>query len=444
MTPPRPGLWSRILAVETWQIVLLALYITVWAVGMVLQAVLLRRLKAKTSEDLDLHLGPGASARLASTSPAGSLILLRLLFTNNPLSRSPDLHTLCLWLRGTVIFIVLSLAGIAVAFAGPHSPRDRQDTAAPSPTAETMDLPGFEKALAILQRESATDPNSPAVRELLRTLDANFNPSLWLNEVPSPDMASPSPERLERIEQIARTIAPYESVLVSLGFNKALGSDAIRAVNLLWYAAPSPALKERLLGETANDSFAYVVLFETGMFDPQVRSRFVQGLSAPASPELRHQRASMACSWGLVEAIPVYIELLQKPFDPTTISFVGHVPAEDAEGSLSGYRLASEAAMYLGPAGTTLLPLLKQRYSEIQAAFPDKGQVLTGSLKAAIDVLEGRRNPPVHAAINGRGEINLTKGYSPIDRTANTTPATFTPAPSANEPAPAPPKPQGP
>jgi hypothetical protein len=283
-----------------------------------------------------------------------------------------------------------------------------------------MDLSGFEKTLMELQRESAADPNGSSVRELLRKLDANYNPSRWISEVPSPDMASPSAERLERINQIARTIAPYESVLVTLGFDKSLGSDAQRAVDFLWYTAPSPALKQRLIDAADRNPTAYRVLFETGMFDSQVRSKFVEGLAASAPKYLREQRAAMAVDWGLVEALPVYLEMLRKPFDPQTISFVGHIPAESANGTLGGYRLASQAAMYLGSNGTILLPLLKQRYSEIQASFPDKGEVLTGNLKAAVDVLEGKRHPRVRAAINGRGALNLSRGHAPISHCAET------------------------
>ncbi|WP_075078219.1 hypothetical protein [Terrimicrobium sacchariphilum] len=110
MTPPRAGLWFRILAVETWQLVLLDLYIAAWAIGMVLQTLLVRWLKAKTSEELDPHLGPGARAKLSGYSIASSMILLRLIFTDTPLSRSPDLRTICLWLRGCVILIAVSLA----------------------------------------------------------------------------------------------------------------------------------------------------------------------------------------------------------------------------------------------------------------------------------------------------------------------------------------------
>lgn len=95
---------------ETWQIALLAFYFVVWAIGMTLQTLLVRRLKAKSDAELERHLGPGARARLLGYSPASSLIVLRLLFTNTPLSRSPDLRTICPWLRGCVILIAVSLA----------------------------------------------------------------------------------------------------------------------------------------------------------------------------------------------------------------------------------------------------------------------------------------------------------------------------------------------
>jgi hypothetical protein len=82
------------------------------------------------------------------------------------------------------------------------------------PTLAAMNLSEFQSTLAQLQREHAANPNSPAVRELLRELDENFNPSRWISEIPSQDMASPSPERIDRINQIGDVIAPYEKLLV--------------------------------------------------------------------------------------------------------------------------------------------------------------------------------------------------------------------------------------
>lgn len=298
-----------------------------------------------------------------------------------------------------------------------------------------MDLSSFQSALAQLKREHAANPGSPAVRELLQELDRTHNPSRWISEVPSRDMASPSPERLDRIRQIGDAIAPYEQVLVDLAVNKTLGSDADRAVDFLWYAKPTPTLKRSLLNASDEHPIAFKVLFETGMFDGEARAKYATGLAPSAPPELREQRASMASDWGLPEALPIYAEMLRKPFDPTKVSFVGHIPAEDAGSSLSSYGLAAQGAMHLGASGKALLPLIKQRFAEIQAAFPDKHQALTGNLNAAIDVLEGRRPPPVHAAINGRGAINLTVGSTPVAQTV-ASPPTVTPAPSPATPVP--------
>lgn len=298
-----------------------------------------------------------------------------------------------------------------------------------------MDLPSFQSALAQMKREHAANPGSPAVRELLQEVDRTHNPARWISEVPSRDMASPSPERLDRIRQIGDAIAPYEQVLVDLAFNKTLGSDADRAVDFLWYAKPTPTLKRSLLNASEEHPIAFEVLFETGMFDSEVKAKYIAGLAPSARPELREQRASMAVTWGLLEALPVYVELLQKPFDPTKVTFVGHIPAHDAGSSLSGYGLAVQASLYLGEKAAPLLPLLKVRYAEIERAFPDQAIALGGGLLNAIDVIEGRRPVSINTATNGRGAINLTVGSTPVAQTV-ASPPTVTPAPSPVTPVP--------
>lgn len=249
----------------------------------------------------------------------------------------------------------------------------------------------------------------------LAELSERHYPIDWIREVPSDSWAAPTQERLERINEISQAIAGSESVLVEMAFDRELNGMAhSSARKFLYYAPPSNQLKTTLLSKADVSSEAYLLLFETGLFDSDVRAKYVEGLQAPAPSSLRIQRADMAVEWGLLEALPVYLEMLQRPFDPSTISFVGHIPAEDAKSSLSRYKVAAQAAMHFGPSGVTLLPLLNQRFAEIQAAFPDNHQALTGTLKAAIDVIEGRRNPPIRAAMNGRGALNLMLGASPV------------------------------
>lgn len=277
------------------------------------------------------------------------------------------------------------------------------------------DLLKLESALQRMKVEFERDPQNPSIRTLLGEIDRRYYPSVWIREVPSPNWASPSAERLSRIEQIAEALTPFEATLVSIAMNPGFGSDADRAVNLLWYAKPTETLKRSLLSKADSNPIAYRILFETGLSDEEVRKAFVKGLDASSPEGIRvSQRADMAVTWGLVEAIPVYLELLNKPFNPKTISFVGHIPAQDANSTLGGYNLAARAAMHLGRNGEPLLPLIKERFAEVQKAFPAQQKVLTGSLVSAIDVLEGRREPQNHAAMSGRGVINLSVSYKPV------------------------------
>lgn len=264
--------------------------------------------------------------------------------------------------------------------------------------------------------------NMTEAAKALMELSNTHYPIDWIREIPSDNWAAPSEERVTRIEEIGRAIAGSENALVEIAFDRELsGAVNSSARKFLYYAPPSANLKSLLLSKTDQSTEAYRLLFETGLFDAEIRSKFVKGLEPSSPSSLRLERADMAVEWGLSEALPVYTEMLQKPFDPAKVSFVGQIPAEDAGGSLSGYRVAAQAAMHLGDVGKALLPLIKQRFAEIQAAFPDKHQALTGNLIAAIDVLEGRRRPPIHAAINGRGAIKSMRGLSPVALASDST-----------------------
>lgn len=251
--------------------------------------------------------------------------------------------------------------------------------------------------------------------QALAELGERLYPVDWIREVPSDSWASPSQQRLERINEISQAIGGSENVLVEMAFDRELDGVAhSSARKFLYYAPPSNQLKTALLNKADVSSEAYLLLFETGLFDSNVRAKYTERLQAWVPSSLRIQRADMAVEWGLLEALPVYLEMLQQPFDPSTISFVGNIPAEDPKSSLGRYKVAAQAAMHLGSSGASLLPLIKQRFSEIQTAYPDNHQALTGTLKVAIDVIEGRRNPPIRAAMNGRGAVNLMAGPTPI------------------------------
>ncbi len=81
----------------------------VWLTGIILQTLLVSRLKKKPAEELERYLGPGAPAILAGYSLASSKIMLQMIFTRNPLAQSPALRGLCLALRYCIVLIVLLL-----------------------------------------------------------------------------------------------------------------------------------------------------------------------------------------------------------------------------------------------------------------------------------------------------------------------------------------------
>lgn len=262
-----------------------------------------------------------------------------------------------------------------------------------------------------VQKIYQSDPKSKEIMVRLKAINEKCNLSNWIFEIPSLDWASPTPERLARIDEIANIISPHNHMLVDLAFERPATNDTSYAVNLLWYSKGNDDLKHEMLRVADRNSMAYRMLFNLGLFDQEVRAKFCSGLSSNSS--IRRDRAAMASDWGLIEALSIYREMLAEPFDPNSISFVGGVPAMDNKGLLADYKIAANGVMHLGPRAMGLLPLIKKRLLEIQQAFPNYYRMLTGNLQAALDVLEGRRPQSWESAMNARGAINLTNGPKP-------------------------------
>ena len=257
-------------------------------------------------------------------------------------------------------------------------------------------------------------PESEEIDQALKELDHNFpDPSDIVREAESKNWGNPSPDRIKAINSIGRVIEPYAAMLADLAYKRG-GVNRHRAERFIWFLPPNEANKSVLLEVSEDNPSAFRALFQTGMFDKEVRQAFVQNLKDDKPFESRWRFAQLSAEWGLPEAIPTYKDALSMPFDPTQISFVGQIPAEDGRSGLSFYRLASTAAAHLGSEGQSLLPLLRKRFKEIQASFPDRYNVLTAGMAMGVEVLEGKIEQQLETVINGRGAINLIYGYKPI------------------------------
>jgi len=258
------------------------------------------------------------------------------------------------------------------------------------------------------------DPDSNEVDQALKELDQDFpDPANIVREIESENWGNPSPDRIDQIDSLGRVIEPYSAMLVDLAYNRG-GANRHRAERFVWFLPPNDTTKNILIEVSKENLAAFRALFQTGMFDEQVRQSFVQNLAEDQPFESRWKFAQLSAEWGLSEAIPTYEDALSIPFDPTQISFVGHVPAEDGKSGLSYYSVASKGVAHLGSEGQSLLPLLKERLKEIKAAFPDRYNALTAGMTLGIGVLEGRIEQQLETVINGRGAINLTYGHKPI------------------------------
>ena len=85
------------------------LYFFVWLLGIILQNILMKRLKKLSDLEIEKHLGKNAKEKLLYPSIERSITLIKFIFSTNTLINKPDFFLICIMLR---ICVALILGGM--------------------------------------------------------------------------------------------------------------------------------------------------------------------------------------------------------------------------------------------------------------------------------------------------------------------------------------------
>lgn len=299
--------------------------------------------------------------------------------------------------------------------------------------------PQLRQRLEALRQYGATDA---VPFEERKKLEESVAATIWeigrvLTQAPSKDWSEPSSERRELIARIGRLIAPYNAVLLDLGFRKdAESSDlASQSRTLLKYTVSdhllSETLQQHFAGPPKQAGWATDLLIEHRLLNEADVQKLVQALSSEANPSRRISRALELSQLRRPEAVPILAEMLSVPFTMAGTGSNTGVGLTENE-AMSKQRIAADAIAYLGPLAKPLLPLLRQRMAEIAALLPlpEKQRYVT-RLQVAIDQIEGKRPLQVRTALNASGALLVA---APADAEPEPTPATPAPVKASSTP----------
>jgi hypothetical protein len=235
---------------------------------------------------------------------------------------------------------------------------------------------------------------------------------IYVREADQNDWATPSPERLKRLGQVADVLQPYVPLLVDLGTPSGAEQGSQNALNLLYFARPTEELKKKLL-DLANvksprgaAKMAYGIIVNLGMDTPDVREEIVKRMSefqdsykSPAAAEIY----AGAKEWRIEEAVPFYVELLQREY-------------RNNEELNWRVRSVAESVRGLGPQAAAVLPLLQQQLARMKAENADFRDI--NVIEGAIRAVEGKEPIEPLLSVSGAGPV----GENPLPKSSTPTP----------------------
>lgn len=284
------------------------------------------------------------------------------------------------------------------------------------------------------QTDAIGSPN-----DKVRTLQALISELInGVYKMDAGDGAAPSPQRQALIDRFASLIAPYNADLVKIGFSRdrALMELAHQCRSLLDHTKPDEVFAAELRSYTdglnSNAGYAYDLLFQHRLLTRAEKSDLAQKVLAEPDRETRI-RWAMKCSAMLMpEVVPVLREMLDAPF--TAEGTIGNTGVFGENEALTNYRRVIEAINYLGPSASSLLPLLRERLREVEAALPpDQAAIYSAQFRNAIAQAEGKAPLRIPTAISGSGLLvsspQAKNAATPAPPVA--TPTRATPVPTA-------------
>lgn len=225
---------------------------------------------------------------------------------------------------------------------------------------------------------------------------------IYVREADQNDWATPSPERLRRLGEVADAIEPFTSLLIGLGTPSDARQGSQNALNLLYFARPATELKQGLL-ELANvpkprgaAHAAYDLIFNLGMGTGDVRQEILKRVSEYNEGSYKSNAATevfyaAGAEWRLPEAVPFYVELLQRD-------------SRSREELNTRVRAVANAVRPLGQEAAAVLPLLQQHFARMRVENVDPQTISV--VEGAIRAVEGKEPIEPLLCVSGAGPVS--------------------------------------
>lgn len=213
------------------------------------------------------------------------------------------------------------------------------------------------------------------------------------------DWATPSRERIERLDRVAALLQDYQAVLIAMGTPSREVQGNSNARGLLYFASPGDELREglhRLAGvENPRGAarHAYAILFNLELDTPAIRKEIVARISrwgGPTEDTGAEEVFLAAAQWRIPATVGVYLRAVETPG-----------LAKDDLAMRVG--LLAEAARGIGPAAKEAAPLLRQHLSRLEKEGGHRKD--KEAIESALRAINGEEIAPPMLAISGRGVV---------------------------------------
>lgn len=222
--------------------------------------------------------------------------------------------------------------------------------------------------------------------------------SIYVREADENDWATPSRERIQRLDRIAALMHDYRAVLMAMGTPSKEVQGNQNARGLLYFAPPTDDLREKLhrLAHVENPRGAardaYAIIVNLGLDTPAIRKEIVTRISRFGSTEDSGAEEVFfaASEWRIPETVGVYLRAIETP----------EIAKEDLAVRVG---LLAETARNLGPAAKEAEPLLLRHLARLEKEGGHRSNM--DAIKSAIRAINGEEVALPMLAISGRGVV---------------------------------------
>jgi len=249
---------------------------------------------------------------------------------------------------------------------------------------------------------------------------------IYINTADKNNIGTPSDDRLKRISLVSEVLSEYAQNFVNTGIPTLDDPGIPNSLTLLYYCKSNRRTQEVLfnaiqnMAPTTQGQYAKViilrVIFDMGLESEEIKdyiiskaglyneSLYTNNIDEVEKSEIAYL-VQFICETGMVEALPIYQNLLENNF-----------MSNDEKFQMLPKIL--QALNQLGPSAKNLLPVLEKYRIDISK---DETQInLQEELDLSINILSENKPPQLKYSITGRGQIKKSESIITLQETKPT------------------------